>query len=649
MTLTFPDTLTIVSLPATTTEQALVQLFEPYGPVNVRIIDKSATLHFVIPAQANKAFVMLSEQPFPDSDATVQFQSPVPAPEAKTGLLVKNLGPKITEPQLYDLFVVFGPLNCCTVNVRAKSEVSATLQFFIKDHAQKALQEMHCSDIDGNLISVSICDITSKRSSKQSNASGNSAGKESAKPRTQLNISAAPFNPLSGWAPSMHESSEPFDPIPMAQPTSMQLQQPLVDYTNLYIKNLDEAVSSTDLFHHFKSYGRIISARVIVNSQTNQSRGYGFVSYSRPDEAVYALNQMNGVTVASKPIIVAFHEPKKPRVLPLSPKSPSESSSSFPDPSSDSSAHDKGDLYQDIYNSIASSGLVWDKNVQQVADVMAQMLRQDQASLLTQPLKMIEKIKEIRDSLGLSPVIEIPISRPINIRSPSLLSADSKENIAPTVPISESEVSSPTSSSTPQTIPLASPVLSASSQESPAMSGPPEGIVQRLKRSGTSTSESTLSDQRDKLAAAVDQIDPSAGDDCIDMLMTLSAKDRSTCIFNPGYLRTKLKQARDALDLFADEDGQPSMPNNFQSRPQNGKDHSSAEQFYKSIAHLSSYEQKQKLGDRLFPLVKATGVKQAPKVTIRLLDTIDLPWLSQIMTLDNPELKRLAKSAFESL
>lgn len=190
----------------------------------------------------------------------------------------------------------------------------------------------------------------------------------------------------------MHESSEPFDPIPMAQPTSMQLQQPLVDYTNLYIKNLDEAVSSTDLFHHFKSYGRIISARVIVNSQTNQSRGYGFVSYSRPDEAVYALNQMNGVTVASKPIIVAFHEPKKPRVLPLSPKSPSESSSSFPDPSSDSSAHDKGDLYQDIYNSIASSGLVWDKNVQQVADVMAQMLRQDQASLLTQPLKMIEKV-----------------------------------------------------------------------------------------------------------------------------------------------------------------------------------------------------------------------------------------------------------------
>ncbi|KAG2182112.1 hypothetical protein INT43_007039 [Umbelopsis isabellina] len=592
---------------------------------------------------------MLSEQPFPDSDATVQFQGPLPAPEAKTGLLVRNLDPKITESQLYDLFATFGPLHSCTVSVRAKSEVCATLQFFIQDHAQTALQEMHCSDIDGNLISVSICDISSKRSSKQSNGSGNSAGKESAKPRTPLNISAAPFNPVSGWGPSMHESSDPFDPIPTAQHMSTPLQQQFVDYTNLYIKNLDESVTSTDLFHHFKSYGRIISARVIVNAQTNQSRGYGFVSYSRPDEAVYALNQMNGVTVASKPIIVAFHEPKKPRVLPLSPKSPSESSSPIPDLLSDSSVHDKGDLYQDIYNSIASSGLVWDNNVQQLADVLAQLPRQEQASLLTQPLKMIEKIKEIRDSLALSPVIEIPKSRPINIRSPSLLSADSKEDSAPAVPISGSEVSSPTSSSTPQTIPLASPVLSASSQELPATGGPPEGIVQRLRRSGTSTSESTMSDQRDKLTTAVNQIDPSAGDDCIDMLMTLSAKDRSTCIFNPEYLRTKLKQARDALDLFADEDGQPSMPSNFPSKAQNGKDNGSAEQFYKTIAHLSSYEQKQNLGDRLFPLVKATGVKQAPKVTIRLLDTIDLPWLSQIMTPDNPELKRLAKSAFENL
>ncbi|CAM0142900.1 unnamed protein product [Umbelopsis sp. WA50703] len=257
-------------------------------------------------------------------------------------------------------------------------------------------------------------------------------------------------------------------------------------------------------------------------------------------------------------------------------------------------------------------------------------------------------VKETRDSLGLSPVIEIPKSRPINIRSPSLLSADSKEEIASAVPISESEVSSPTSSSTPQTIPLASPVLSASSQDLPA-GGPPEGIVQRLRGSGTSTSESTMSEQREKLAAAVNQIDPSAGDDCIDMLMTLSAKERSTCIFNPEYLRTKLNQARDALDIFADEDVLPSMPSSFQPRPPNGKDNCSAEEFYKTISHLSSYEQKQKLGDRLFPLIKATGVKQAPKVTIRLLDTIDLPWLSQIMTTDNPELKRLAKSAFDNL
>jgi RNA recognition motif-containing protein len=85
---------------------------------------------------------MLSDRPLPDSEATVQFQGPVPSPEPKTGLLVRNLGPKSTESYLFDLFVQFGPVYSCTVNVRARSEVSATLQYFVQGHAQTAMQEM---------------------------------------------------------------------------------------------------------------------------------------------------------------------------------------------------------------------------------------------------------------------------------------------------------------------------------------------------------------------------------------------------------------------------------------------------------------------------------------------------------------------------
>ena len=86
-----------------------------------------------------------------------------------------------------------------------------------------------------------------------------------------------------------------------------------VDYMNLYIKNLDPAVTNNDLFNMFRKFGRIISARVMSNPQTGMSKGYGFVSYDKPEEATAALDEMNGKTFGSKQLIVAYHEPKKPR------------------------------------------------------------------------------------------------------------------------------------------------------------------------------------------------------------------------------------------------------------------------------------------------------------------------------------------------
>lgn len=60
------------------------------------------------------------------------------------------------------------------------------------------------------------------------------------------------------------------------------------------------------------------------------------------------------------------------------------------------------------------------------------------------------------------------------------------------------------------------------------------------------------------------------------------------------------------------------------------------------------HEKKQLLGDQLFPLVKATGIKHAPKVTIRLLDTIELETLAKIM-FDKEALKTQVDKAFASL
>lgn len=85
----------------------------------------------------------------------------------------------------------------------------------------------------------------------------------------------------------------------------------MIDYTNLYIKNLDPDVASYDLFKRFSVYGKIISARVMKDNITTKSKGYGFVSYTHMDEANEALQQMNGAMINNKCIIVTFHEHKK--------------------------------------------------------------------------------------------------------------------------------------------------------------------------------------------------------------------------------------------------------------------------------------------------------------------------------------------------
>lgn len=85
----------------------------------------------------------------------------------------------------------------------------------------------------------------------------------------------------------------------------------MIDYTNLYIKNLDPEVTSYDLFKRFRIFGKIISARVMKDTVTGISKGYGFVSYTHMEEANEAMQQMNGALFNTKNIVVTYHTHKK--------------------------------------------------------------------------------------------------------------------------------------------------------------------------------------------------------------------------------------------------------------------------------------------------------------------------------------------------
>ena len=75
---------------------------------------------------------------------------------------------------------------------------------------------------------------------------------------------------------------------------------------NVYVKNLDEGVTDDTMREAFSPYGTITSARVMVDNTSGQSKGFGFVCFSAPEEATKAITEMNGKMLLNKPIYIAL-------------------------------------------------------------------------------------------------------------------------------------------------------------------------------------------------------------------------------------------------------------------------------------------------------------------------------------------------------
>ena len=80
---------------------------------------------------------------------------------------------------------------------------------------------------------------------------------------------------------------------------------------NLYIKNLDGTIDDERLRKEFTPFGTITSAKVML--EEGRSKGFGFVCFSSPEEAAKAIRVMNGRTIGAKPLYVALFQSKEDR------------------------------------------------------------------------------------------------------------------------------------------------------------------------------------------------------------------------------------------------------------------------------------------------------------------------------------------------
>jgi len=188
--------------------------------------------------------------------------------EKFTNVYVKNLDTKkVDENELKTLFSKYGTITGAVImRDNGESRGFGFVNFSHPDEAKAAVAELNGREIHGKILY---------------------AGKAQKKSERQA------------------ELRHRFHQNPLDTPSQYQ-------GLNLYIKNLDDTIDDEKLKSEFAPFGNITSAKVMRDEKDN-SKGFGFVCFSSPEEASKALSEMNGRIFGTKPLYVALAQRRDAR------------------------------------------------------------------------------------------------------------------------------------------------------------------------------------------------------------------------------------------------------------------------------------------------------------------------------------------------
>jgi cold-inducible RNA-binding protein len=81
----------------------------------------------------------------------------------------------------------------------------------------------------------------------------------------------------------------------------------------LFVGSLAYTATDDDLAAFFAPVGTVVSAKVIIDRDTNRSKGFGFVEMSTDEEAKAAIDQLNGKELNGRTIAISEARPQAPR------------------------------------------------------------------------------------------------------------------------------------------------------------------------------------------------------------------------------------------------------------------------------------------------------------------------------------------------
>ncbi|KAF4074536.1 hypothetical protein AMELA_G00240360 [Ameiurus melas] len=256
----FMSSLYVGGLHPEVTENMLVEKFSPAGRIHsVRICRDRKTgsslgyafVNFHRRVEAERAVEMLNYEPLMGRPMRIMW-SHKDSSLRNTGmgkLFVRNLDNSIGNMALYDIFSTFGKvLSCTVVGNETGSKGYGIVHFASLEAANMALDRLNGKLLNGCKVFV-----------------------ERFKPREEHKAEAGPHSQ---------------------------------DFTNIYIRNLGEVVDETKLKNIFSKFGPVLTVHV----EKVEDKRSGYVTFERHEDALKAVEEMNGMVMYGKQMYVTKAE-----------------------------------------------------------------------------------------------------------------------------------------------------------------------------------------------------------------------------------------------------------------------------------------------------------------------------------------------------
>lgn len=83
--------------------------------------------------------------------------------------------------------------------------------------------------------------------------------------------------------------------------------------TNIYVGNLSYRATEDEIRDAFAQFGEVQAVQIIKDRETGRSRGFAFVEMSDSQQALQAIDEMNSVEIAGRPVRVNEARPRHER------------------------------------------------------------------------------------------------------------------------------------------------------------------------------------------------------------------------------------------------------------------------------------------------------------------------------------------------